>query len=75
MLTDGTISDSSLPCFAALGSQTAQQLTDRFQPTLSQSQVAEFVDRLIMTSLGSHWTRLYDSVSIPTLRIIYHIHF
>ena len=57
------IQDSSLPCFAALGSQTAQQLKDRFQPSLSQSQIAEFVERLIMTSLGSHWTRLYDSVS------------
>ena len=57
------IQDSSLPCFAALGSQTAQQLKDRFQPSLSQSQIAEFVERLIMTSLGSHWTCLYDSVS------------
>lgn len=35
---------------------------ERFQPALTHSLVAEHVDRLIDTSLGSHWTRLYDSV-------------
>lgn len=53
--------DSTLPCFAALGEQTAQQLRDRFQQGLTQSAVEEHVDRLVDTSLGSHWTRLYDS--------------
>ena len=54
--------DSSLPCFAALGEQTASQLRERFQQGLTQSAVEEHVSRLIETSLGSNWTRLYDSV-------------
>ncbi|KAI0748230.1 kinase-like protein [Daedaleopsis nitida] len=53
--------DSSLPCFAAFGEQTAQNLRDRFQQGLTQSAVDELVQRLIDTSLGSNWTRLYDS--------------
>ncbi|EPQ58102.1 hypothetical protein GLOTRDRAFT_72143 [Gloeophyllum trabeum ATCC 11539] len=52
--------DSALPCFAALGEQTANQLRERFQPALTHS-LQEHVDRLIDTSLGSNWTRLYDS--------------
>ncbi|KAG1789891.1 kinase-like protein [Suillus plorans] len=53
--------DSKLPCFAAFGEQTAAQLRDRFQPALTHSLVGEYIDRLIDTSLGSNWTRLYDS--------------
>lgn len=53
--------DSTLPCFAAFGVQTANQLRDRFQPALTHSLVGGYVDRLIDSSLGSHWTRLYDS--------------
>ncbi|RDX56656.1 kinase-like protein [Lentinus brumalis] len=53
--------DSTLPCFAAFGEQTAQLLRDRFQQGLTQSAVEEHVQRLIDTSLGSNWTRLYDS--------------
>ena len=56
--------DSTLPCFAALGEQTAQSLRERFQPALTHSLVGEYVDRLIVTSLGSAWTRLYDSVCV-----------
>lgn len=59
--------DSSMPCFAALGEQTAVQLRERFQQGLTHSLVAEHVDKLIETSLGSSWTRLYDSVSLPRL--------
>ncbi|KAJ7452364.1 kinase-like protein [Mycena galericulata] len=55
--------DSTLPCFAAHGEQTANQLRDRLQPAMTHSLVAEYVDRLIDSSLGSSWTRLYDSVS------------
>jgi len=55
--------DSTLPCFVMYGEQTAQHLRDRFQPTLTHSLIGEYVDRLIDTSLGSNWTRLYDSVS------------
>jgi len=53
--------DSSMPCFTAFGEQTANQLRDRFQPALTHSLVGEHVDRLIDSSLGSTWTRLYDS--------------
>ena len=56
--------DSTLPCFAALGEQTANQLRERFQQGLTQSAVEEHVQRLIDTSLGSNWTRLYDSVRL-----------
>ncbi|UZJ54855.1 hypothetical protein CBS101457_004175 [Exobasidium rhododendri] len=51
--------DSKLPCFA-LGELTATYLRDRFQLALSQSQCDEFVDRLILGSLNSTFTRLYD---------------
>lgn len=54
--------DSALPCFAALGEQTATQLRERFQQGLTHASVEEHVQRLIDTSLGSNWTRLYDSV-------------
>ncbi|KAF8628405.1 hypothetical protein AX15_003928 [Amanita polypyramis BW_CC] len=53
--------DSTLPCFSAFGEQTATYLRDRFQPTLTHALVGEYIDRLIDSSLGSHWTRLYDS--------------
>ncbi|KIJ44081.1 hypothetical protein M422DRAFT_60208 [Sphaerobolus stellatus SS14] len=53
--------DSSLPCFAAFRDQTAVHLRERFQPSLTHSLVGEHVERLIVTSLGSAWTRLYDS--------------
>ncbi|KAI6109005.1 kinase-like protein [Pisolithus croceorrhizus] len=60
-LVDSLVPDSTLPCFAAFGEQTANQLRDRFQPALTHSLVREYVDRLIDSSLGSNWTRLYDS--------------
>ncbi|KAG6814353.1 hypothetical protein H0H92_010938 [Tricholoma furcatifolium] len=53
--------DSSLPCFAAFREQTSVMLRDRFQPAMTHSLVGSYVDRLIDSSLGSHWTRLYDS--------------
>ena len=63
---EGATEDSTLPCFAASGEQTAAQLRERFQQALTHSLVAEHVDKLIDTSLGSTWTRLYDSVSLAT---------
>ncbi|KAJ3507872.1 hypothetical protein NLJ89_g6059 [Agrocybe chaxingu] len=53
--------DSTLPCFALSGDQTANQLRDRFQPTLTHALIGDYINRLIDTSVGSHWTRLYDS--------------
>ncbi|KAF8077933.1 kinase-like domain-containing protein [Lyophyllum atratum] len=63
--------DSSLPCFAAFGEQTSVQLRERFQPVLTHSLVGGYVDRLIDSSLGSHWTRLYDSVRESMTSIVY----
>jgi phosphatidylinositol 4-kinase B len=57
-----SVLDSTLPCFYAFGDQTAQRLRDRFQPTLTHSLVGEHVEKLIAASVGSAWTRLYDSV-------------
>ncbi|CAD6885055.1 unnamed protein product [Tilletia controversa] len=51
--------DSKLPCFA-LNEHCASQLRDRFQLGMSQTQCDEFVDRLVLTSAGSVYTRLYD---------------
>ncbi|CAA7271686.1 unnamed protein product [Cyclocybe aegerita] len=53
--------DSTLPCFALSGDQTANQLRDRFQPTLTHALIGDYINRLVDTSVGSHWTRLYDS--------------
>jgi hypothetical protein len=63
ILTKEATEDSMLPCFATSGDQTAPQLRERFQQGLTHPLVAEHVDKLIDTSLGSTWTRLYDSVS------------
>ncbi|EPQ29592.1 uncharacterized protein PFL1_02811 [Pseudozyma flocculosa PF-1] len=59
MLIELMAKDSNLPCFT-LGDLTAANLRDRFQLALSQSQCDEFVDRLILSSAGSAFTRLYD---------------
>ncbi|KAG9023147.1 Phosphatidylinositol 4-kinase pik1alpha (PI4-kinase)(PtdIns-4-kinase) [Tulasnella sp. JGI-2019a] len=53
--------DSSMPCFSAFGEHTANMMRERFQPNLTHAAVGDFVDKLIMTSLASAWTRLYDS--------------
>ncbi|CAO1619945.1 unnamed protein product [Parajaminaea phylloscopi] len=51
---------SKLPCFA-LGELTASNLRDRFALALSAQQVDDFVDRLILASCASSYTRLYDT--------------
>jgi hypothetical protein len=66
---EGVTEDSTLPCFAASGEQTAAQLRERFQQALTHALVVEHVDKLIDTSLGSTWTRLYDSVSLARTSI------
>lgn len=68
---EGVTEDSTLPCFAASGEQTAAQLRERFQQALTHSLVVEHVDKLIDTSLGSTWTRLYDSVSLARPSIVF----
>ncbi|GHJ87912.1 hypothetical protein NliqN6_4314 [Naganishia liquefaciens] len=53
--------DSKLDCFAMFGEQTSQHLRDRFQLGLTQAAVDAYLERLIVSSIGSNWTRLYDS--------------
>ncbi|KAJ1309526.1 hypothetical protein OPQ81_006299 [Rhizoctonia solani] len=60
-LVDLMQKDSAFPCFATFGEQTSQLLKERFQPSLTTSAITEYIDSLIVTSLGSAWTRLYDS--------------
>ncbi|KAI8376392.1 kinase-like domain-containing protein [Radiomyces spectabilis] len=60
LLVDLMSRHSNMPCFQ-MGEQTVQQLRDRFQPHLTESQVEEFVDKLITTSCGNIFTRLYDT--------------
>jgi phosphatidylinositol kinase/protein kinase (PI-3 family) len=52
--------DSRLPCFSN-GTATVQQLRDRFQLTLSTSSLDEHIERLVVSSAGSAFTRLYDT--------------
>lgn len=60
-LVDLMQKDSAFPCFATFGEQTSEMLRERFQPSLTTSAITQYVDNLIVTSLGSAWTRLYDS--------------
>lgn len=58
--------DSTLPCFAS-GAATAQQLRQRFQLQMSDSEVDNFVEyQLIQKSSGSLSTRLYDQFQFLT---------
>ncbi|GAA5822319.1 hypothetical protein JCM11251_006299 [Rhodosporidiobolus azoricus] len=51
--------DSSLDCFAN-GDLTSQQLRERFMLSLTQSQVDDYADKLILNSATSSFTKLYD---------------
>ncbi|ANB12800.1 1-phosphatidylinositol 4-kinase [Sugiyamaella lignohabitans] len=58
--------DSNLPCFSS-GPATSLQLRQRFQLHLSDTEVDQFVDNvLIQKSLGSIYTRLYDQFQLLT---------
>ncbi|KAF7723350.1 Phosphatidylinositol 4-kinase pik1alpha (PI4-kinase)(PtdIns-4-kinase) [Apophysomyces ossiformis] len=60
LLVEMMCKDSKLPCFQN-GEMTVQQLRDRFQLQLTEPQVEEFVDKLIMSSCCNVFTRLYDT--------------
>ncbi|ORY77279.1 kinase-like domain-containing protein [Leucosporidium creatinivorum] len=51
--------DSNLPCFSN-GELTSQQLRERFMLSLTQSQVEDFCEKLIINAATSSFTRLYD---------------
>ena len=69
MLVELMQKESNLPCFA-LGDMATANLRDRFQLTLSATQCDEFVDRLILSSAGSAFTRLYDQYQNFTQNIL-----
>lgn len=43
------------------GENTAAQFRERFQLGLTTAAVDAYMERLIVASIGSNWTRLYDS--------------
>lgn len=53
-------SDSKLPCFGH-GDSTVKMLRERFQLALTSDQCDDFVEKLILSSASSVFTKLYDS--------------
>lgn len=46
------------------GDQTSTHLRERFQLGLTAQAVDAYVERLILNSVGSSWTKLYDTVRV-----------
>ncbi|ORY31967.1 hypothetical protein BCR39DRAFT_524853 [Naematelia encephala] len=53
--------DSKLDCFILFGEQTAHHLRERFALGLTTAAVDAYLERLIVSSTGSNYTRLYDT--------------
>jgi hypothetical protein len=53
--------DSKLDCFILFGDQTAHHLRERFALGLTTAAVDAHLERLILSSTGSNYTRLYDT--------------
>ncbi|KAK8854523.1 hypothetical protein IAR55_003262 [Kwoniella newhampshirensis] len=53
--------DSKLDCFALFGEQTSHHFRERFQLGLTTQAVDAYLERLIVSSTGSNYTRLYDT--------------
>lgn len=59
--------DSKMPCFSSGGPATTQALKSRFQLQLSAEEAERFVESdLVGKSLGSYYTRLYDTFQYRT---------
>lgn len=59
--------DSKMPCFVAGVVQATANLRQRFQLHLSAEDAEQFVEtELIGKSLGSYYTRLYDTFQYRT---------
>ena len=59
--------DSKMPCFVAGVTQATANLRQRFQLHLSAEDAEQFVEtELIGKSLGSYYTRLYDTFQYRT---------
>lgn len=57
--------DSSLPCFL-LGANTSIKLKQRFELSMSDEEVENFIEVLISKSLNSAYTKLYDQFQLMT---------
>ncbi|WOO79640.1 Phosphatidylinositol 4-kinase pik1 [Vanrija pseudolonga] len=53
--------DSKLDCFLLFGENTVNHFRDRFALGLTTAAVDAYLDRLIVSSTGSNYTRLYDT--------------
>nr|XP_019045014.1 Atypical/PI4K protein kinase [Kwoniella bestiolae CBS 10118]OCF23944.1 Atypical/PI4K protein kinase [Kwoniella bestiolae CBS 10118] len=53
--------NSKLDCFALFGEQTSTHFRERFQLGLTTQAVDSYLERLIVSSTGSNYTRLYDT--------------
>ncbi|WWC63605.1 uncharacterized protein I303_106210 [Kwoniella dejecticola CBS 10117] len=53
--------NSKLDCFILFGEQTSNHLKERFQLGLTTQAVDTYLERLIVSSTGSNYTRLYDT--------------
>ncbi|KAF2477432.1 phosphatidylinositol 4-kinase-like protein PIK1 [Lindgomyces ingoldianus] len=66
MLVDMMGKQSKLPCFAAGGAGVTNALRARMMLHLSKEEADVFVDELIAKSVGSYYTRLYDTFQYRT---------
>ncbi|CAO3618616.1 unnamed protein product [Cunninghamella blakesleeana] len=61
LLVEMMSKDSSLPCFQNGPDFVLARLKERFQFHMTEPQLEAFVDKLIMSSCGNLFTRLYDT--------------
>ncbi|CAO3610901.1 unnamed protein product [Cunninghamella echinulata] len=61
LLVEMMSQDSTLPCFQQGSTIVLHRLRERFQFHMTEPQLEAFVDKLIMSSCGNLFTRLYDT--------------
>ncbi|CAE7189243.1 hypothetical protein PTNB73_06984 [Pyrenophora teres f. teres] len=66
MLVDLMSKQSSMPCFAAGAASVTNSLRARLMLHLSREEAEGFVEELVAKSVGSYYTRLYDTFQYRT---------
>lgn len=66
MLVEMMGKESKMPCFAAGVAQASNALRARLMLQLSKEEAEGFVDELVAKSVGSYYTRLYDTFQYRT---------
>ncbi|KAK7530181.1 phosphatidylinositol 4-kinase-like protein PIK1 [Phyllosticta citribraziliensis] len=66
MLVEMMGKSSQMPCFAAGVQQAVTALRARFMTHLSKEEAETFVEELVAKSVGSYYTRLYDTFQYRT---------